>query len=62
MTPTQYRAALDHLGLTQVAAAEFLGVSVRSSHGWANGEPIPEAVVKLLRLMTGMNIKPAYFD
>jgi hypothetical protein len=58
MTPNQYRAALDRLGLTQAGAAEFFGLSVRASHGYANGEPIPEAVAKLLRLMVRLNLKP----
>ena len=49
MTANQYRNALDKLGLTQAGAAEFLGVSIRTSHGYANGEPIPEGYAKLLR-------------
>ncbi len=51
MTPAQYRAAIAALGLTQAGAAEFLGISLRTSHGYANGEPIPVAVEKLFRLM-----------
>lgn len=51
MTANQYRSALDKLGLTQAGAAEFLGVSIRTSHGYANGVPIPEGYAKLLRLM-----------
>lgn len=31
MTANQYRNALDKLGLTQAGAAEFLGVSIRTS-------------------------------
>ena len=58
MTPTQYRAALDRLGLTQAGAAEFLGISIRSSHGSANGTPIPETVAKLLRLMLEKGLVP----
>ena len=58
MTPNQYRTALERLGLTQDSAAEFLGVSLRTSHGYANGSPIPEAVAKLFRLMTRIEIKP----
>ena len=52
MSPTQYRNALERLGMTQESAAEFLGVSLRTSHGYANGSPIPVAFEKLLFLMT----------
>ena len=48
MTANQYRSVLDKLGLTQAGAAEFLGVSIRTSHGYA----------KLLRLMVRLNLKP----
>ena len=51
MTPNQYRAALERLGLTQDSAAELLGVSLRTSHGYANGSPIPKATAKLLLLL-----------
>lgn len=59
MTRNQYRAALAALGLSQAGAAEFLGISIRSSHGYANGEPIPEPTAKLLRLMLRLKIKPS---
>jgi hypothetical protein len=42
MTSAQYRRALEALGLTQESAAQFLGVSIRTSHGYANGQPIRE--------------------
>lgn len=58
MTANQYHAALDALGLTQASAAKFLGVSVRTSHGYANGNHIPEGYAKLLRLMTRLGLKP----
>jgi DNA-binding XRE family transcriptional regulator len=58
VTPNQYRTALERLGLTQESAAEFLGVSLRTSHGYANGSPIPEATAKLLKLMVRLNLKP----
>jgi DNA-binding transcriptional regulator YiaG len=51
MTAAQYRAAIETLGLSQGAAADFLGVSLRTSWRWANGAPIPVAVAKLLNLM-----------
>lgn len=56
MTTAQYRAALDRLDLTQAGAAEFLGISIRASHGYANGAPIPTAIAKLLNLMTRLGL------
>jgi len=45
--------------MSQARAAEFLGVSLRSSQGYALGEyPVPEAAAKLLRLMVRLNLKP----
>jgi len=62
MTSTQYRVAIAALGLSQVKAAKFLGVSVRTAHGWANDDtPIPEAVAMLLQVMVDKKIAPAYF-
>jgi hypothetical protein len=59
MTPNQYRKALEALEMSQARAAEFLGVSLRSSQGYALGEyPVPEAAAKLLRLMVRLNLKP----
>ena len=58
MTAKQYRAVLAKLGLTQAGAAELLGVSIRTSHGYANGDPIPEGYAKLLRLMIRLKISP----
>ncbi len=58
MTSAQYRNALERLGLTQGSAALWLGISIRSSHGYANGEPIPEAVAKLLRLCVRLKLDP----
>jgi DNA-binding XRE family transcriptional regulator len=59
VTPDQYSAAIKRLGMTQGEAAKFLDISIRSSHGYANGEPIPEAITKLLRLMVRLEIAPA---
>ena len=53
MTAIQFRAALDRLSLTQAQAAEALGVSIRTAHGYANGKPIPKPVELLLqRILT----------
>lgn len=51
MTTDQYRAALERLGLSQGEAAKFLGISIRSSHGYANGEPIPRTVSHCLQML-----------
>lgn len=59
MTKNQYRKALDDLGMSQQAAANFFGVSLRTSQGYALGEyPVPEVVAKLLRLMVRLGLKP----
>ncbi len=59
MTSTQYREAIARLGLSQGQAATFLGVSIRTSHGWANGDPIPKAVAMLLRTMIANGLRPS---
>jgi hypothetical protein len=59
VTPNQYRSSLEALGLSQLSAAEFLGIGQRTSRSYALGEsPVPEAVAKLLRLMVMLQIKP----
>ena len=60
MTANQYKAAIKQLGLSQVAAARWLGISPRQSQSYAIGEyPVPEPVAKLLRLMIAEHIDPA---
>jgi transcriptional regulator with XRE-family HTH domain len=45
------------LGLSQLAAAEFLGISPRQSRRWALGETVPDVRAKIvLRLMVRYNI------
>jgi hypothetical protein len=57
MTPAQYRNALFHLGLTQVAAAQLLGVDDRTSRRWARyGVRGTSEIV--LRLLLSGRIKP----
>lgn len=59
MSPKQYQQALDDLGLTQVGAGEFLGVSERTARRYVSGETeVPVAVALLLRrlIMDGRNI------
>jgi hypothetical protein len=58
VTLTQFRKALDDLGLTQGEAAEWLKISIRAAHGYANGAPIPEPIAKLLRLCVRLKLRP----
>jgi hypothetical protein len=52
MTPKQFSAALDRLGLSQLGAARLFGVDGRSARRWVAGErAVPETVAILLRLM-----------
>jgi hypothetical protein len=57
VTPNQYRAAIERLGLSQRAAGPFFGVDERTSRRWASDGP-PEAVAKLLRLMIKLGLGP----
>lgn len=50
MTPTQYRAALTKLGLTQAAAGRLFGIGDRTGRRWAREGGIPETAAILLRL------------
>ena len=61
MTPAQFRAALDRLGLSQVGAAKLFGYSdgrvVRRYISGERAEPAPLAI--LLRLMIAGKISAA---
>jgi hypothetical protein len=59
MNAAQFNAALTELGLNQVSAASFLGLSVRTTHGYANGFDIPVPIAKLLRVMVRLKLDPA---
>lgn len=49
MTPIEYRAALQRLGLSHNRAAPLLGVDLRTSKRWSAGErAIPPPVARLL--------------
>ena len=59
MSASQYKAAIKQLGLSQVAAGRWLGISPRQSQSYAIGEyPVPEPIAKLLRLMIAKDIDP----
>jgi transcriptional regulator with XRE-family HTH domain len=52
MTLEEFRAALEQLKLTQLAAGRLLGYDMRTVRRWANGERgVPVAVGILLRLL-----------
>lgn len=52
MTTDEFRAALERLGLSQIAAASVLLVDPRTVRRWAAGErDIPGPAVALLRLL-----------
>lgn len=58
MTTDEYRAALDKLGISQLALSRALGVGSRTSRRWALDEArIPIPVAMLLRLMVKKKIK-----
>jgi hypothetical protein len=59
VTPNQYKAAIATLGLSQERAGDWLGISPRTSQGYALGEyPVPEPTAKLLRLVVRLKLKP----
>ncbi len=59
MTPTQYKAAIKVLGLSQHRAADWLGIGRRTSQDHALGKSrVPEPTAKLLRLMIRLELKP----
>jgi hypothetical protein len=58
MTPAQYRHAIAHLGLSQVAAARLLGIGDRTSRRWARYGIHGTSEILLRLLLTG-RITPA---
>jgi hypothetical protein len=59
MTPTQYRTAIEKLGLSQEGAGVFFGYSARQGQRWANNEkPVPPAVGWCLEFMLNCGVKP----
>lgn len=61
MTATEYRAAIEKLGLNQSSAARFFGVHDVTGRRWAADGP-PPPVAKMLRLMLALKFTPAYVD
>lgn len=65
MTPTQFRAILDRLGLKQTGAdgvAKLFGYGDRAPRRWAAGDPIPPLVAAVLRLMAAGKITASQVD
>jgi hypothetical protein len=52
MTPERYAVLIARLGLSQVSAADFLGINPRTSRRYVSGElAVPKVVAMLLELM-----------
>lgn len=51
MNTNEYRDLLDQMGWNQEQAAQALGVTLRTSAGYATGGSIPLTTAKLLRLL-----------
>jgi len=52
MTPTEFRAALKSLSLSQRSLAERLGVEPATVNRWATGKvPVPQYAVYVLELL-----------
>jgi DNA-binding transcriptional regulator YiaG len=63
MTKKEYRAAIAALGLSQLAAAEFLGISPRTSRRWAAGDDPPDPRAEMvLRIMLEYKMSVAAVD
>jgi DNA-binding XRE family transcriptional regulator len=52
----EYRKRIKELGLSQISAGQWLGVSPRTAQRWATEGP-PEPVAKLLRLMKLLSLR-----
>ena len=57
MTADEYRNTLRALGINQAYASRFLGISLRTSHGYANGSRIPHSVAMVLRLLVQYKLR-----
>jgi DNA-binding XRE family transcriptional regulator len=58
MTPTEYRATLDRLGLSHARAAKLIGVSRQTSHSWEAGTyPVPPWLPVMLLLIEEVGVE-----
>jgi len=52
MSKREYQACIDALGLSQVGAAELVGIDPRTSRRFSRGEyDVPQPIALLLRVM-----------
>lgn len=59
VTPKQFKAAIEQLGLSQERAGVFFGASTRQGQRWATGErAVPPSVGWCLQLMLEHDVKP----
>lgn len=59
MTPTDLRATITRLGLSQVGAAKVLGIDDRTMRRWIAGErEISPPAILALRMMVNYKIDP----
>jgi DNA-binding transcriptional regulator YiaG len=59
MTPRQFELIIKRLGLSQAAAARYLGHSERQARRYVTGEArIPEAEAMLLRSLVATGVAP----
>jgi hypothetical protein len=57
MTAKQYKAALKQIGISNYAAAPWLGIALRTAQNYASGErPVPEPTARLLRLVVNLKL------
>ncbi len=60
MSNTEFNAITARLGFrNQEHIAKTLGVTLRTVNGYANGQTIPEPVIRMLRLMDRYAIDPS---
>ncbi|PZQ10942.1 MAG: hypothetical protein DI565_18920 [Ancylobacter novellus] len=61
MTPAEYRAALEEVGLTLSSASKFFQTDERTTRRWASDDDrkdVPRAVAMTLRLMAKYGLSP----
>lgn len=59
MSPTDFLAARERLGLSQVEVARFLGKGERIIRRYEHGQtPVPRETSMLLRLMLALKLTP----
>lgn len=58
MSPAEFRAAIETLGLSQVAAGRFLGGAQKGQRYATGATPVPKPVALLLAIMITLGLKP----